>query len=185
MIRAVVALVLAVLLAPAAASAAPIDTFAGEWRGVVLEEQADQGLEESDLDLTIAPHNGGFSLTWTSVAPTADGGIDKRRIIARFAPTARPGVFAYDDKQTSLLGRFFASPETGNPLEGETLLWGRIEEALLVVYGLSLDDDGGFELQRAEIVPAGDGLALERTLRRGHERTVLLSGRLERAEGGR
>lgn len=165
------------------AHAAPIDPFAGDWRGVAIETKAHDDLGPADLDLRIVPDQNGFSLRWTAFEGIlGDGDLDRERFNARFAPSGRPGVYAYDDRQQSLLSRMFASPATGNPLEGETLLWGRIEEQALVAYALHLKDDGDFELHRVEVTRVGEELALERSIRTGHQRITILAGRLARAE---
>jgi hypothetical protein len=178
--------VLGVLLSVPALSplfAAPIDPFTGDWRGVVLDTQASEHFEPADLDLKVSRNGDGFSLRWTAF----EGILDREDFVresfrARFAPSGRTGVYAYDDRQQSLLSRMFASPETGNPLEGETLLWGRIEEQTLVAYALHLKDDGEFELHRVEVTREGEELAVERSIRTGHRRITILAGRLARAE---
>jgi GH43 family beta-xylosidase len=73
----------------------------------------------------------------------------------------------------------FASPETGNPLEGETLLWARIDTDMLAVYSLTIDENGGFDLGHYSWTKTEDGLLLhyrEQTEALGEE--IVIEGRL-------
>jgi hypothetical protein len=54
--------------------------------------------------------------------------------------TERPGT-------GSLLSSLFADPAVGNPLEGDTLLWARLQDDALHVYSLAIDPGGGFALE--------------------------------------
>jgi hypothetical protein len=179
--RLAVAVVFGLALGVGPAKARPLDPFVGTWRGTVVEAKARDDLGPSDLDLTITQDGSGFNLSWTGFELSRQGELRRERFTARFAPTGRAGVYAFDDSQVSLLGRLFASPATGNPLHGETLLWGRVEGEQFVVYGLQLVDRGDFELHRVALVRVGDELAMERSIRTGAERITVIEGRLEQA----
>jgi hypothetical protein len=181
MIRLAGAAVLAFALCAFPAAARPLDPFIGTWRGTVIETKALEDFEPSDLDLTIARDGDGFKLSWTSFELTRDDDLRRRRFTARFAPTGRAGVYAFDDEQGSLLGRLFASPATGNPLHGETLLWSRVDDEQFVVYGLDLRERGDFELHRAALARVGEELAVERSIRTGDDRITVIEGRLQLA----
>lgn len=160
-----------------AEAAAAIADFAGKWRGVEVTAAgggAPFGVEPGDLDVTVAPDKDGFRMSWT----TPDGD----RVEAAFAPTDRPGVFVVRPSSNPLFG-LFSSPETGNPLEGERLLWSRLEGDTLVVYNLALEDSGDFRLNRYAWTLADGGLTLDfNRLSQGPTKQTL-SGRLERAGG--
>ena len=161
-----------------AAEAATVADFAGRWRGVEVTEGAGRdaplGVEPGDLDVTVAPDKDGFRVSWT----TPDGD----RVEAAFAPTDRPGVFVVRPSSNPLFG-LFSSPETGNPLQGERLLWSRLEGDTLVVYNLSLDDSGDFRLNRYAWTLADGGLTLDFSRLSQGPTKQTLSGRLERAGG--
>lgn len=180
-IRLAVRLAFGAALVASPATAGPLDPFVGAWQGVEVETRARDDLEVSDLDLKIARDGNGFDLTWTAFELNANNELRRKRFTARFAPTGRAGVYAYDDEQGSLIGRLFASPATGNPLHGETLLWGRVTDEAFVVYGLSLEDRGDFELHRVALTRNGDELLMERSIRTGGQRIAVIEGRLQLA----
>ena len=163
-----------------AQDAATIADFAGTWRGVEVEEVAGASppaVAPAGLDLTVAPEQRGFRLGWRWP--------DGNRVEATFAPTGRPGVFDVQASTNPLLGLFF-SPATGNPLEGETLLWSRLEGRTLVLYSLQLDQYGGFGLHRAAWTLQEDGrhLALDYSRLAEGPTKATVTARLERAAGG-
>ena len=159
-----------------AATAASFADFAGTWRSVELSAPADpvaSGSTPGELGVTVAPEGDGFRMSWTQ--PEGD------RVEASFAPTDRPGVYFVRPGGNPLLGLFF-SPETGNPLKGERLLWSRVDGDTLVVYGLELRDDGNFDLRRHAwtLADGGDTLTLEFSRRSAGLTKEVLTGRLER-----
>jgi hypothetical protein len=164
----------------AAQNAASIADFAGTWRGIEVAEvggDSPPAVTPAGLDLTVAPEQSGFRLSWRRP--------DGERVEATLAPTDRPGVFDVQPSTNPLLGLFF-SPATGNPLEGETLLWSRLEGRTLVLYSLQLDQGGGFQLHRAAWTLQDDGrhLALDYSrLAEGPTKATVVA-RLERAAGG-
>jgi hypothetical protein len=153
----------------------------GQWRGASVEAEGIDAalLQPRDLDLTLTATDDGFRARWTSLERAPDGGLRRQPVEARFGPTGRPGVYAFESEPGSLLARLFASPATGNPLQGETLLWARTEDETLHLYSLVLHPDGGFDLDRwAHALEDG---ALRRVLtRRTEHGTVVVAGRLER-----
>lgn len=164
----------------AAQNAASIADFAGTWRGVEVAEvggDSPPAVTPADLGLTVAPEQRGFRLNWKRP--------DGERVEAAFAPTDRPGVFDVQPSTNPLLGLFF-SPATGNPLEGETLLWSRLEGRTLVLYSLQLDQGGGFTLHRAAWTLQDDGrhLALDYSRLAEGPTKAIVAARLERAAGG-
>jgi hypothetical protein len=172
------------LLAPGAAGAAEIDDFFGDWRGVEVSiDEAGQSLEltAADLDMAIAGQDGGFRIRSFGLAREPEGALVLRPIEAIFAPTGTPGVFAYEPAAGSLLSRLFADPALGNPLEGDTLLWARLQDDALHVYSLAIDDRGGLALEHATGQLTQDGMTTRYVLRLENEQIVMVEGRLERA----
>jgi hypothetical protein len=114
----VVVIGLALSSASAAAEVA-IQDFNGSWRGVEVRTSGDDkglAITPEDLDVQIRGADGGFHMSWTGFARQADGELKRRTVEASFTPTDRPGVYAFDPGQSSLLSRLFADPATGNPL---------------------------------------------------------------------
>lgn len=176
---------IAAALSDGGAMAATIDDFVGRWQGIELEisgDAPDLALEPGHLDFEIGRKDGGFRISWTGLG-RADNGLRPQTVEADFVPTERPGVFAYDPGSPSLLGRLFADPSTGNPLEGDTLLWARLEGETLTVYGLSIGSDGGFELERYARTLDDGGIAVRYTHRAENDRVVTVEGRLAAAGG--
>ncbi len=160
-----------------------IDAFLGEWKGAEVTS-AIESLAPDVLELRVQATSDGFRIAWKDLGPNARGGIGGDDLDAMFLPTDRPGVYEYAPKSGSLLERMFASPATGNPLKGETLLWARVDGPLLAVYSMRIDPDGGFDLDHYSWTRIESGLRLtfsKRTEDGGSE--VMIEGELA-AEGG-
>jgi hypothetical protein len=172
------------LLPPQVAIAAEIQDFFGEWRGVEVSIDGPSAALEADpadLAMVLAGHDRGFRLQSFALAREPDGGIALGRLDATFAPTETPGVFAYQSARGSLLSRLFADPSVGNPLEGDTLIWARLQEDTLHVYSLAIDDRGGFALEHSTKQLTKDGIVTRSLLRQENEQIVELEGLFERA----
>ena len=177
----------ALLIGPCAASAADqvtIQDFFGRWRGTEVKvdaaEQAPK-LAPSDLDMTIAGEDGGFRIRALALGREQDGALVGRPLEATFTPTDVPGVFAFAPAAGSLLSSLFADPTVGNPLEGDTLLWARLQDDSLHVYSLAIDPGGGFALEHSIGRLTEDGLLARYELRSENDRVARVEGRLERA----
>jgi hypothetical protein len=180
------AVVAGLALGSATASAADptIEDFGGVWRGTELRISGDaQGLalEPADLDMQIQTDGDGFQISSTGLA-RKDGVLAPHKIDARFTATDRPGVYAFEPGGSSFFG-LFADPATGNPLQGETLLWARLAGPTLTVYSLAITDDGDFDLHRYARTLAEGGMDVQYTRRVANNRVVTLEGRVK-AEGG-
>jgi hypothetical protein len=172
------------LLAPQVGIAAEIHDFFGEWQGVEVSVDGHAPSLEpkaADLAMVIADHDGGFRLESFTLARERDGGIVLEPLDATFAPTETPGVFAYEPAGGSLLSSLFADPSVGNPLEGDTLIWARLQDDILHVYRLAIDDRGGFALEHSTGQLIKDGMVTRSVLRQENEQIVAVEGRLERA----
>jgi hypothetical protein len=168
----------------AAADDRSIRDFEGEWHGVEVRTN-DQNLKATpqDLDFRLSPEGDGFHMEWITFERTADGGLERQKADASFAPTDRPGVFAFRPGKTSLFSRLFGDPATANPLEGKTLLWARLDGATLTVYSLAIDDHGGFDLNRCARTLADRQMTVQYTRRSANDVILTLEGRLEKAGG--
>jgi hypothetical protein len=156
--------------------------FNGEWRGEELTISEGEGLEVTadDLSVRIGPEGDGFRMHWTALSRDKVGGpLVRHPIEASFAPTDRPGVFAFVPEQSSMLLQLFGDPETNNPLEGEPLLWARFDGKALSVYGLEINAEGGFDLYQHVRRLTGDGMTV-RQIHRTEDKAVILDGRLVR-----
>ena len=160
--------------------------FHGDWQGkelTVEDGSADLKATADDLSVRITPDGSGFRMRWTALSREKSGGpLARRAIEARFRPTERPGVFAFDPERSSMLLRLFGDPSTSNPLEGEPLLWARLEGETLSVYGLAVNSDGSFDLYQHVRTLSSEGMTARYTHRTEHE-AVILEGRLVRSEG--
>lgn len=171
---------------PAFGQGALPEPFYGDWQAeeVTVEDgNADFEATAEDLRVRIAPDDSGFRMYWTALSREGAGGpLIRQPVEARFEPTDRPGVFAFDSEQSSLLLRLFGDPATNNPLEGEPLLWARLEGETLSVYGLAIGPEGGFDLYQHVRTLTGEGMTAHHTHRTERE-VVTLEGRLVRNGG--
>jgi hypothetical protein len=169
---------------PASAADVAIEDFFGEWRGVEVSVKATEQmpkLSPSDLDMAITDEDGGFRVRALALGREPDGTLVPRSMEATFAPTEVPGVFAYAPGTGSLLSSLFADPAVGNPLEGDTLLWARLQDETLHLYSLAIDEDGGYMLEHSTERLTGDGMATGYELRSENDQVVTVEGHLERA----
>ena len=91
-------------------------------------------------------------------------------------------MFVFDPEQSSLLLSLFGDPATNNPLEGEPLLWARLDGDTLSVYGLAINPDGSFDLYQHVRTVTGEAMTA-RQMHRTERDAVVLEGRLARAGG--
>jgi hypothetical protein len=161
-------------------------SFHGDWQGEeVTVQNGSTGLEitADDLSVHIAPDDSGFRMRWTTLSREKSGGpLARQEVEARFESADRPGVFVFDAEQSSLLLQLFGDPATSNPLEGEPLLWARLDGETLSVYGLAIHPDGSFDLYQHVRTLTGEGMTARHTHRTERE-AVTLEGRLVRAGG--
>jgi hypothetical protein len=185
-IRPLVLIGVIVAASPAFGQGALPAAFHGDWQGkelTVAEGSTASEATAEDLNVRIAPDGSGFRMTWTALSREASGKpLTRRPVEARFAPSDRPGVFVLDPEQSSLLAGLFGDPATSNPLEGEPLLWARLEGQTLSVYGLVVTPEGGFDLYQHARTLTDDGMTVRHTHRTERE-VVLLEGRLVPAGG--
>jgi hypothetical protein len=168
------------------AADAKIEQFSGNWRGAALQTSGDVGsavFTPGDLDLRIRPEGDGFRINWVAFSRDAGGGLKREKAEAKFVPTDRPGVFAYSRGGSSLLGRLFADPATGNPLKGETLLWARLQGETLTVYSLAINSVGGFQVDRCARTLTDHDMMVHCTQRIENDRILIVEGRVEAAGG--
>lgn len=178
---------LLIAISPAEAQSTLPDGFFGDWQGVALTANTGGeglGLELDDLNVRIGRDGDGFKMHWTALDRGDSHQVLARHPVeARFTPTDRPGVFAFQPQQSSLLLSLFGDPETNNPLKGEPLLWARVEGETLSIYGLAIGPDGNFDLYQHVRTLTGEGMFATQTHRTEHEPPVILEGRLERSGG--
>lgn len=172
-----------VVMVNTAAGASSIDPFAGSWAGHMIEA-ADDSVQADTISIEIIEQDDGFELSWQDLAQDKQGGINADALQARFVRTNREGVFEVAPKAGSFLDRMFASPEKGNPLDGETLLWARLDAESLAVYSLTIDKDGGFNLDHYTWTRTDDGLDLKfREQSEELGKAFMINGQLIPAEG--
>lgn len=176
-ITAAACILLALALAPAS-GAGGISAFEGSWSAVALESEPPLEIAPEALRLEIrTSREGGFTARWSNPALPGQPEIAPQ-VEARFAPTDNPDVFALKAPERSLFKQLFADPKSGNPLEGDTLLWARLADDALVLYSLSIDRHGSPVLVRSAHVQDGRDLRLQRTVRVGNRKPVVIEARL-------
>ena len=184
MIRLMSAWVLLLMfLSDMAVGASSIQAFSGRWVGQIAEMPNDS-LAADIITIEIHESSGGFDLSWNDLTRNSKGAPKAAPLEARFVATDRKGVFEFAPENGSFLDRMFSSPEKGNPLEGEALLWARIDADILAVYSLTIDDKGGFSLDHYSWTRTDEGLDLhfqEQTEDLGEK--FMIKGKLVPAKG--
>lgn len=171
---------------PALAQDALPEGFYGSWHGVAVTTDGASGLDlnAEDLNVQIERDGDGFRMRWTALShDRPHEQLVRQPVEARFAPTDRPGVFGFEPQGSSILMGLFGDPSSSNPLEGEPLLWARVEGDRLVVYGLKISSNGGFDLDHHVRTLTDDRIAVRQSHRMEHGPVVVVEGLLERAGG--
>jgi hypothetical protein len=170
-----------------AALAAPADPPAQGLTGAFVGRAEQVNLkdgkrEERDIDIVIAPYEGhGLRIDWTNVT-LVDGrrdvpGVKRRSDEILLVPAPDRGFYlagvGYDP--------FHARPEL-DPMRGDPLRWGAVEDGAIDVYSFVILDDGRYELQIFQRRPTAEGMTLEFDRILDGEVVRRLSGHAVRAE---
>ncbi len=151
----VVVLAACLTLAASGWAAEPISPFLGTYRGQGVADP-DHELSARDLDVTIAPVAGGFSVAWTTAVRGEDGTSRRKSYTIEFEPSGRVGIFA-----SRMRTNMFGERVPNDPLRGVPYVWARLNGPTLSVYALLITDDGGYEMQVYHRTLADGGLALK------------------------
>ncbi len=159
---------------PAAAqSGLPIKAFFGTYTGSAVAENKDSAyfaVTARDLDMVIHPEGTGFSISWTTVAH--EGGDPAKPKVKRkedrvvFVPGAAEGIWRTADEP--------------DPLSGNPYVWARNEGSSLIVYVLTIDSRGRYEMQRYVRTLTGGAMDLTFVSIHEGERTRTVKGKLIR-----
>ncbi len=167
------AAVIFLLPASGVAQDLPLNAFFGKFAGSGIAEDADSlyfGVTVRDLDVSISPEGSGFVVEWTSVIRAGgdpnNPDVRRRTTRASFVPAKQPNVFK--------------SPDGGQALNGEPVIWAYIKDNTLTVNVFVIRDDGGYEVQSYGRTLTAGGVALEFTRIRDGEAVRKVEGRLVR-----
>ncbi len=148
--------------------------FLGQFIGRGLSATADlpsaAPLRVRDMDVTIRAAGEGFVITWTTVLSHRNGGeaphLQRRTATYAFVPDVRPG--------------WYRSVEPAAPLEGQPLVWARIEGKALVVTIYTVLEDGHSDLQIYSRQVTGDRMELSYIRTHENVATAAVRGWLSR-----
>jgi hypothetical protein len=146
--------------------------FYGVFSGGGVAESDDSayfGTTARDLDVTIRAEGSGFSVAWTSVI--RQGGDPNKPNVRRKVTTK---VFQPLAGRTGL----YRAADSGDPLNGQEMSWARIRGATLIVYQMTIDPDGTYELQRYDRTVGPGGMQLTFTRERDGEKLRKVTGRM-------
>lgn len=162
------ALVLILLLAqPAQAQEnLPINAFVGTFSGSGIAEGSDPLYSPDtvrDMDVVIRTNGTGFEITWTTVVRSADGKAKRKMETVAFQQNG---------------GSRFTAPTRQDAMAPGGLAWAGIEGPTLNVYILTIEDNGGYALQRYARTLSGRGMELMFTRTADGENRRLVKGLL-------
>lgn len=164
-------LLLAAMMLPPGAAALAQDIklagFFGTFKGNGVSENRDSiyfGTTVRDLDVTIQPRNGGFSIEWTTIirrgGDPKNPKVRKKSQMMTFVPAGRKGVYK--------------AINNGDPLSGQSYSWAYIEKTSLIIHIMSIDETGAYEMQSytRTLEPTGMAFLFERIRNDEPVRTV-------------
>lgn len=162
------ALTLVLLLArPATAQEnLPIAAFVGTFSGSGIAEGSDPLYAPDtvrDMDVVIRASGAGFEIAWTTVVRSASGKAKRKMETLAF--------------QGDGASRFIA-PTRRDAMAPDGLAWAGIEGSTLNVYILTIEDNGGYALQRYARTLSGRGMELMFTRTADGEDRRLVKGLL-------
>lgn len=150
--------------APARA-AASLEQFFGTYVGSAETTEGSDADETGsdrtfvrDLDAVIEPYRGdGFTITLVTVMHAKEGratpGARRRVLVATFRAADRPGVFLPVAEKS-----LFSTSRRRDPMEGDEVIWARIEDQTLSVFSLQIGPDGRSYLLSYHRTLTEDGL---------------------------
>ena len=159
--RLMIAVLLAVAVAaPAAAQNRSIEDFFGEYVGQSIAgtttTAGDAGeVRPRHLNVSIQPHNGGFTIAWMTITTRASGKTKAKSYLVNFLPAERENIFASAMRLDAA-----GQPEPLDPISGDPYVWASIEGDALIVRSLIVTDEGGYEIQVYERRLTEDGMDL-------------------------
>ena len=170
------ALALTIWLAFGAAAAAQdisIRAFKGQWGGSAVANNRDSflfGVTIRDLDVTITPKVGGFTIAWTTVirrgGTPSKPRVRKKSVTMEFVSAGRKGVWRL--------------ASAGDMLRGSPYGWARLAGRTLTVYLMEIDAGGVYSLARYARTLSGTGMDLEFIALRDGEPARIVRGKMVR-----
>ena len=157
-----------------AANANDYERFYGVYDGEAISE-TDGLLQTRDLRVTLEETSGGFNLTWTLVTHKDGGRVKRQEYSVNFEPTRREGIY-----RSAMRQNVFGQQIPMDPLNGDPYVWGRVEGDSLIVHGMIILDDGGYEMQRWVRTLTEDGMHMEFSRVRNGEVMRTVEGHLRR-----
>ncbi len=127
--------------------------FFGTFQGSGFAENKDSiyfGTTVRDLDVVIGPSGSGFNVTWTTIirggGDPSKPNVRRKTQTATFAPTERPNIFR--------------GAPSGDPLAGNSYIWAKVEKTTMTVFIMSINEDGGYNMQSYARTLSGYGMDL-------------------------
>ncbi len=150
-----------------------IKAFYGRWGGSAIAKNSDSiyfGVTIRDLDVTITPKSGGFTIAWTTVirrgGTPSKPKVRKKSVTMEFVSAGRKGVWRL--------------ASAGDMLRGSPYGWARIAGRTLTIYLMEIDAGGTYSLARYARTRSGAGMDLEFTALRDGEPARIVRGKLVR-----
>ena len=125
-----------------------IKAFIGTFSGTGIAEGSDPVYAPDtvrDMDVTIRAVGDGFEVTWTTIVRDPNGNAKRKMESLVFE---RAG------------SNRFTAPSHRDAMAPDGLAWAGIEAQTLNVYVLTIDDNGGYQLQRYARPLSGRGMEL-------------------------
>jgi hypothetical protein len=168
------------LLAAGAATACadearPIDPFVGTFVGQSVADP-DQEITPRDIRVAIERTEEGFAIEWETAIPEGDS-IERHQSRIEFLPTRRDNIYIAGQRRDR-----FGGVRPLNPIQGDPYFWASIQGDTLVVHGVHVTDDGGYELQTYERTLTESGMTLHFKRERNGEVVRDIRGVLSREE---
>jgi len=150
-----------------------IRAFKGQWGGSAVANNRDSlyfGVTIRDLDVTIMPKAGGFTIAWTTVfrrgGTPGKPRVRKKSVTMEFVSAGRKAVWRLTN--------------AGDMLRGSPYGWARVKGRTLTIYLMEIEQNGTYAIARYARTLSGTGMDLEFTALRDGEPNRIVRGKMVR-----
>lgn len=148
----------AMIVIPMQTAAAGIERIAGGYVGTnIVSSPASLEIVPADVHFEIDIRDRGFILSWQSLSEISSG--QKHHFKVAFKPSRRPGIY-----QAQMRCDLFGHARPLDPMRGKPYVWAHVSVDFLVLYTMSIADDGSHDLSiyRYRLGDGEVGLEFER-----------------------
>jgi hypothetical protein len=150
-----------------------IQSFVGVFKG---EAEISQSRSRS-LQVVVKRIKDGFNVSWKTITLESSGSGKTKSYSIDFIASDRKGIFG-----SAMKTNLFGGQEPLDPMKGEPYFWARLNEKTLTIYGMLINEEGNYEVQRYDRTLEGNDMLVKYTLTRSGDVVKTITATLTRQE---